>query len=47
VAKKVIANLLILLMAQKAVCIATFVRKSYATGILNRLFGRPKQAVHG
>jgi len=47
VAKKVFANLLTLLMAQKAVCIATFVRKNYAAGILNLLFGRPKQAVHG
>ncbi len=37
-ANKVFANLLTLLMAQKAVCIATFVRKSYATGILNRSF---------
>jgi hypothetical protein len=34
-------------MAQKAVCIATFVRKSYATGILNLAFGRPQRAVHG
>jgi hypothetical protein len=34
-------------MALKAVCIATFVRKSNATGILNRSFGRPKQVVHG
>jgi hypothetical protein len=47
VAKKVSANLLTLLMSLKAVFIATFVRKSYATGILNRLFGRPKLAVRG
>jgi hypothetical protein len=34
-------------MAQKAVYIATFERKSNATSILSLLFGKPKQAVHG
>jgi hypothetical protein len=46
-AKKVSANWLNLLKAQKAVCIAIFVHKSDVSGILNLPFGRPKQAVHG